>query len=418
VNDCDILVIGAGVAGIAAARAASAAGRSVRVLEARPRLGGRALTDTSLGVSFDLGATWLHAAERNPLAPLARALGIALADSDSMRREITFIGGRRADRAEVAAFDAAWDGFEAAIRARAAEGGPDIAAGAAAPQGGPWDATVAAWQGRVIAAWPLEAISLQDFAATLLSGANLLPAGGLGALVARLGAALPIALGAQVERLRWGGPVAVAEGTFGALRARAVVCTLPTTLLAAGSLRFDPPLPGAVTQAAHDLPMGAAIKVALAAAGADRLGLPAHASTDRQVAPGEDLVPITFWPQGQGIATAWIGGTLAVEVARQGASAAEAVVRDEIAARLGHRAPDAFRPGALVSDWITDPFTLGAYTHARIGAAGARALLAAPLAEGRLCLAGEACHPSLAGTVAGAWLSGAAAAEHALATTA
>lgn len=417
-SDADILVIGAGAAGIAAARAARAAGRRVRLLEARGRVGGRAVTDTSLGVPFDLGATWLHAAERNPLVPRARALGVPLADSDRARREVTFLGGRRASEAEVAAYDGAWAGFEAAIAARAAAPGPDIPAALAAPQGGAWDATVAAWQGEVIAAWPLAAMSLHDFAANLLSGGNLLPAGGLGALVARLAEGLPVACGARVTRLRWGGPEAVAEGPFGTLRARAVICTVPTSLLAGAAIRFDPPLPQPVQQAAHDLPLGAAIKVGLRAAGEDRLGLPDHASTDRLVAPGEALVPITFWPQGLPVASAWIGGPLAAEVEREGPGAAEALVLAEIVARLGADARFAFRAGAVVSAWRSDPFARGVYSHARVGAAGARATLAAPLAGGRLCFAGEACHATLAGTVGGAWLSGEAAARHALAATA
>jgi monoamine oxidase len=407
----DLLVIGAGAAGIAAARVAIAAGRSVRVLEARERVGGRALTDHSLGVPFDLGATWLHAAERNPLVPLAPTVGVPLVDSDALRNEITFIGSRRITPEEDAEYDAAWRAFEDAIEAR----DPDIAASEAAPRGGPWDATVAAWQGDVIAAWPLSAQSLHDFAANLLDGGNRLPEGGLGALVARLAEGLPVTTAAPVTTLRWGGKEAVAEGPFGTLRARAAVCTIPTPLLAGGAIRFDPPLPPEVLQAAHDLPLGHAIKVGLRAAGADRLGLPDHASTDRQVAPGELLVPITFWPRGNPIAHGWIGGPRAAAIAREGPAAAEALVREEIAARLGHDAPRAFRPGALVSAWSTDPFSRGAYSHARIGAAGARAVLAAPLAGGRLCLAGEACHPTLAGTVGGAWLSGEAAARHALA---
>ncbi|WP_237212793.1 flavin monoamine oxidase family protein, partial [Falsiroseomonas oryziterrae] len=357
--DCDILVIGAGAAGIAAARAVLDAGRSVRVLEARGRIGGRALTDHSLGVPFDLGATWLHAADSNPLVPLAGEVGIHLVDSDAARREITFIGGRRISPAEDAAYDAAWAAFEQAIAARAAAPGSDIPVADAAPRGGDWDATVVEWQGPVIAAAPLEAMSLRDFHATLLSGGNRLPVGGLGRLVARLGEGLPISCGAAVTRLRWSGREAVAEGDFGTLRARAVVCTLPTSLLAAGAIRFDPPLPHDVQQAVHDLPLGHAIKVALHASGEDRLGLPDHASTDRQVAPGEALVPITFWPQGHPIASAWIGAGLAPAIERGGAAAAEALLRDEIAARLGTAAPRAFRPGVLMSSWCGDPLSRG-----------------------------------------------------------
>ena len=80
-SDPEVLIIGAGAAGIAAARALRAAGRSCLVLEARTRPGGRAATDsTTLGAPFDLGATWLHAADRNPLRPLAEALGIRIED--------------------------------------------------------------------------------------------------------------------------------------------------------------------------------------------------------------------------------------------------------------------------------------------------------------------------------------------------
>lgn len=410
----DVLVIGAGAAGIAAARRAIAAGRTVRILEARERVGGRALTDHSLGVPFDLGATWLHAAERNPLVRLAPSVGVALHDSDALRHEITFAGSRPITPAEDAAYAVAWDAFEAATRARAARG-PDIPAADAAPAGGPWAATVAAWQGEVIAAAPLSAISLHDFAATLLEGGNRLPEGGMGALLERLAAGLPVTLSAPVATLRWGGAEAVAEGPFGTIRARAVVCTVPTPLLAAGTIRFDPALPAEVIQAAHDLPLGRAIKVGLRAAGEDRLGLAPHASTDRQVAPGEPMVPITFWPRGQPIAHGWIGAGLAPEIEREGPAAAEALLREEIARRLGHHAPRAFRPGALVSAWGTDPLARGVYSHARVGAAGARATLSQPLAGGRLVFAGEACHPSLAATVGGAWLSGEAAARIALA---
>jgi monoamine oxidase len=415
-SDTDLLVIGAGAAGIAAARAALAAGARVRVLEARPRLGGRALTDASLGTPFDLGATWLHWAERNPLAEAARALGIGLIDADARRREASFIGTRRITAEEEAEYDLAWAAFEAAV---AAHRGADVAVAGIVPRGGPWDATVAAWQGEVIAAWPLGAMGVEDFRANLLRGSNLLAEGGIGALLARLGAGLPVTLGAEVTRLAWGGREAVAEGGFGRIAARAVVCTLPTSLLAADAIRFDPPLPAATLAAAHALPMGAAIKVALRAAGADRLGLGPDTSTDRQVVPGEALIPITFWPGGHDIASGWIGGPLALEIEREGPAAAEALLRAEIAARLGAAAPRAFRPGALVSAWSTDRFSRGAYTHGRIGCADARRVLAAPLAGGRLCLAGEAAATDgLAATLAGAWNSGVTAARTALAALA
>jgi len=413
VSDTDLLIIGAGAAGIAAARKAIAAGLRVRILEARPRIGGRAVTDTSLGPPFDLGATWLHWAERNPLVPLAQQLGIPLINADARRNERNFIGTRVITPEENAAYDAAIAAFDAAV---VAHHGPDIAVADVIPKGGPWDATVAAWQGPVIAAWSLETMGLHDFRANLLQGANLLPEGGTGALLARLGDELPVTLDAAVARLAWGRREAVAEGAFGRITARAAICTLPPSLLLADAIRFDPPLPAATLEAAHALPLGAAIKVALKAAGADRLGLPPDTATDRRVAPGEALIPIQFWSGGHDLATGWIGGPLAIEMEREGPAAAEALLRAEIAARLGHDAPRAFRPGALASAWSTDPFSRGAYSHGRIGAGEARAVLAAPLAGGRLCLAGEACDTTgLAATLAGAWNSGEAAAAAAVA---
>lgn len=414
----DVLVIGAGAAGIAAARALMAAGRRVLVLEARPRPGGRAATDHSLGAPFDLGAAWLHVADRNPLVPLAGELGVRLVDSDAVRQETTFIGERRATPEELAEYEAAWQAFARAIIDRAAAGGPDVGVAAVAPSGGPWDATVAAWQGPIISAWELDTMSLQDFAANSLEGRNLLPDGGLGALVVRLAEGLPIRCGAVVERLRWGGQEAVAEGAFGTLRARAVICTLPTAVLLEGPLRFDPPLPAEVLQAASDLPLGAVAKVGLRAAGSDRLGLPDFASVDRQVAPGETLVTMNFWAFGRDHVTCYLGGAAAAALEREGDAALEAFAREEVARRFGARARTVFRPGALVTRWLRDPFSRGVYSHARIGRAAARQVLAAPLAGGRLCLAGEACHPTLSGTVGGAWLTGEAAARHALAALA
>nr|WP_305123357.1 FAD-dependent oxidoreductase [Roseomonas sp. GC11] len=415
------MVVGAGAAGIAAARAVRAAGRACQVLEARGRIGGRAWTErATLAAPFDLGATWLHQAGDNPLAPLAEAAGARPFDHDAVRSHACFVAGRPATPAEMAAYDAAYAAFHPALRAARGRLGPAASAGEAAPRGGPWDATVAHWEGPVICAAPLVAMDLGDFLDTQLDPPNLLLPEGVGTLLEGLAAGLPIACGAVVERIAWGGRRVVAEGGFGRIAARAAIVTVPTAVLAAGALRFDPALPPAVEQAAHDLPLGLLSKIGLRASGADRLGLAPFAGLERQVAR-EDEAAMTFiaWPFGQDHLMGFLGGEAAWALSAEGPAALAAHARAELRRAYGARADRALLPadeeGAwLASDWGRDPFARGAYSHARPGRASARGVLGAPLAGGRLCFAGEACHPRLAATLAGAWESGAAAARAAL----
>ena len=87
--ETDVVVVGAGAAGIAAARTLAELGRSCVGLEASGRVGGRACTSAAgLGAPFDHGASWLHEAEANPLAPIARRLGFTLREERRGRRDI------------------------------------------------------------------------------------------------------------------------------------------------------------------------------------------------------------------------------------------------------------------------------------------------------------------------------------------
>ena len=188
-DEPDVLVVGAGVAGIAAARTLHARGLSCLVLEAKDRIGGRAYTDAT---GFDHGASWLHQANDNPLTAFAEALGFETVDHDKLRQRLLFTEGRFATTAERGAFAAAEDRFWRVIEAAAADGAQDRPASDAAPQGGRFDALVAHWEGAQICAAELSRMSLHDFAATALDGPNLLLRRGLGTLVSTLAEAYPI----------------------------------------------------------------------------------------------------------------------------------------------------------------------------------------------------------------------------------
>lgn len=413
--DTDVIVIGAGLAGLGAAHALARRGLRCRVLEATDRIGGRAWTAHPPeldGAWFDMGAVWLHDAEHNPLVPIAEAAGDTLLRADALRRELTFVGDRPATQAELADYAGAWDRFEQATdRLLAAHGDVPLAAVTRALADDPWAATVEAWEGPVICVADADRFSARDWRRNALSGSNLVPQGGIGAFVARrLGQGLDIRFGTPVTRLRWNGPrgQVTAETPRGAVTAGACIVTVSTGVLASGALAFDPVLPEAVREAVAALPMGLATKVVLRAGGADRLDLPPHSSIDRQVpASGGVLMPFQCWPFGRDWVQGWIGGTPAWELARAGDAAAVDFALAQLRALFGSRVDRVFAGGArLVTHWEADPWVRGAYCYALPGEADARDRLAEPQGDGHLLFAGEACNVPYAGTLAGAWLSG------------
>jgi monoamine oxidase len=412
--DIDAVVIGAGVAGLAAAAAFRRAGWGCLILEATGRVGGRAFTDhppALEGAAFDHGASWLHAAERNPLAGLARAAGIALGETSGPWTRRVLIDGRPATEAELADYTQSWERFERVARARAAAG-PDVSLAEAVGglAGDPWLAQVEVWESTLIAAADPAEFSVQDWHLNELSGSNLTVAGGLGAMVARvLGPpAGEVRLSTPARRIAWQRPDGLVEITTpaGTLAARACVVTVSTGVLRAGGIAFDPPLPEAQRAALDGLPMGLLSKAVLRARTGERFGLPQGGSVSRRVAdPAEPAMFFQLWPQGAPLAVGFFGARTAWKFATAGPAATAAFARAELIRLLGPSAADAFGE-AVPTTWGTDPAFLGAYAYARPGCIGARAAMDAPLAE-RLAFAGEAwCTDGLAGTVGGAFLSG------------
>lgn len=419
-SDDAVIVIGAGAAGIAAARELTARGIECLVLEAGARVGGRAFTDLAIGSPFDHGASWLHDAEENPLAVQAQRLKLTTHESPRKRKDGIHLAGRRATPAERLAYQGAIEEIERAFEARAAQPGPDVDCGSvAAGLGGAWGATARHWLGTIINGAPLSAISVKDYVAIDLHGANWHVKEGLGTLVAKLAEGLPVQANWPVALVEWGGAGLAVSGPRGRLRCRGIVVTISTGVLQAEGIAFSPGLPGVLRDAIQGLPQGLLSKVVLRAAGADRLDLPSFARLERQVEGAGDS-PMTFllWPWARDHVIGFFGGERAWELAKQGPEATEAFAREELARYVGaRRVQKAFRPGAVVTRWGQDPLFRGAYTIARPGAAGARqALREADLAGGRLLFAGEACHARHAATLGGAWDSGAEAGRRLAAT--
>lgn len=407
--DFDVVVVGAGAAGIGAAGLLAEAGCRFVVLEARDRLGGRAWTvDSGRGFPIDLGCEWLHAAPVNPLVPLAKQRGIAVDEYDKYWADEWNTATLGA--ATYAMFRGAVEATFEKAEALAAAGGPDVALGDLMPSDDPWrpatDA-ICSW----ITGGQLDQVSAVDLGSSEDPRVNWRLPGGYGALFGALAEGLPLRLSTPVVRIDRRGRDIVLETPAGRVTAGRVIVTLPTNVLAAGAVDFAPALPAEKLQAAADLPLGANLKVFLAVE-----GTPFGPPRDHQLPARYDSARAAFMhvhPLGRPVAAAYFGGDLARELEAAGLAAAAAYAEEALVACHGAAVRGRLKPIAA-SGWMADPLAGGAYSYARPGARGQRAVLAAPL-DDRLFFAGEATSPSDYATAHGAWLSGRAAAEAALA---
>jgi monoamine oxidase len=401
-SDIDVAIIGAGAAGLAAARTLEGSGLSVLVLEARDRIGGRGHTLILPGdIVFDVGCEWLHSADRNAFVPIARDLGIEIDQTRPRWREQSLNIGFPPEQRD--AFLAAMDAFD-----RRVEAGSDLPEDTPARQwlepGNRWNAAIEAIS-TYINGVELDRVSTYDFDAYEDTGVNWRTRRGYGALIAAYGAPCPVALNTKVTLIDHSGARVRIETSRGTLSARKVIVTVPTDLIANGSIRFHPMLPDKVAAAAG-LPLGLADKVMLALDEpqvSEGASLPSdghfYGATDRIGTGSYHLRPM-----GQPCIAGFFGGTFArdLEDAGEGALAAQAI--DELVALLGSDYRRKLKPIGE-SRWAHDPFALGSYSHALPGHAGDRAVLAAPV-DDRLFFAGEATSPNFFSTAHGAQETG------------
>jgi monoamine oxidase len=404
VVDHDVAVIGAGAAGIGAARRLIDRRLSAVLLEARDRIGGRALTvPTATGHPVDLGCEWLHSGDRNPWTTIARNSGFTV-------DETLPDWGTRLRRAGASPQDeAAWYEAREDFYRRMEEAGdiePDRAAATLLPPGGRWNAllnAISTWANGV----ELDRLSLRDHARYADSGVNWRVREGYGALIAAYGAGLPVQLGCTVQRVDHRGPAVEIVTTHGSLRVRAVLVTVPTTLLAADTIRFTPELPPAKLAAAHGVPLGLANKLFLAFD-----GTPPDLPQDGHLVGVLDSVATGSYqmrPHGRKMVAGYFGGQLALELERAGPAAMADFATGELAGLFGTAIRQRLRHLAS-SAWATDVFARGSYSFALPGHSGDRAALAAPIND-RLFFAGEACSLMDFSTAHGAFLNGRDAAD-------
>ncbi|KHK99966.1 amine oxidase [Microbacterium mangrovi] len=426
----DTIIVGAGVAGLTAGRILQRNGVQVTVLEARGRVGGRLHSDRTGASVTDLGASWIHGIDENPLTDAVRAFGMrevefTVGSYQPGGRPIAYYGpdAARLTAAEAQAFADdvhAFDGQLARTISESARGASYLQAVDTALTALAWEPHRAA---RVrefllhrseeqygVHARLLDAHGLDD---DQVDGDEVVFPDGYDALATHLAEGLDVRLRHEVSRVEWsdaGASVVTGDNTLSASR---VVVTVPVGVLRSDAFTIDPPLPAPVADALAGLEMNAFEKVFLRFDEKfwddDVYAIRRQGDSALWWHSWYDLTAL------HGIPTllTFAAGPAAIETRTWDDAAIAASVLAALSEIYGDRVP---APASVtVTRWQDDPYTRGSYAYMKPGASTAdHDLIATPIAGGVLQLAGEATWTEDPATVTAALRSGHRAAERVL----
>lgn len=395
----DVVIVGAGAAGIGAALELQARGLSALILEGAARVGGRAFTDrSSLPGHWDQGCQWLHSADHNPLVAWADRLGADVDRRPGFDDHRFWRAGRwlaaEAGRAEYAAIEAG----QAHVYARAAEGYRGSVGALLA--GGP------AYQRYIVrlmtSAEPEEASAI-GHAEYADSGVNWRVRSGFGAVIAQMARGLQVRLGQCVTAIEQRADGVRVTTPGGTLAARAAIVTASTNVLAGGAIHFTPGPAREILDLVGQVPCGHYEKVAVAL---DALPAEVAATTGFGADPGDGGDAPFFQVVGGAHPKIILhmAGHLARDLDAAGAAAMKGFALDRLVAVFGgdfrHRIA-----GVATTGWQRNPLIRGAYSYCRVGQDDARRRLIGHY-TGNIAFAGEAFSPDWHTTAHGAYQSG------------
>ena len=403
-SNIEIAVIGAGVAGLAAARELNRKNLTPVILEARDRVGGRVLTvhDPLTAVPVELGAEFVHGIHPDLWGVLRE-----------MRVPVVELGGEHwtGDSGGFHPADSAWQEigrvFEAMSRAPE-QSFADFIAGVPASEDVKRAATAyvegfnAARKEQVSVAW----LNQEDEASEEINGdRSFRILAGYDSVARHLARDLDVRLSTEVTEIRWNPGDVLLSTSRGSIRAKKALVAVPLALLHHGRVRITPE-PASLIAARNAIATGNALRITFRFAEAKWAKAAPHVSF---MHGGSDF-PVwwTAYPVNTPVITAWAAGPNADALAGRSESELKQIAIESLRTLLGEDPGEV--EAAWLHDWSRDPLALGAYSYVRAGGLSAAEALRKPV-ENTIYLAGEALAGGHMGTVHGAIQSGIRAAE-------
>lgn len=423
--DSDVIIIGAGVAGLSAAKALQERGLSCLIFEASHRIGGRAYAESLGQTWFDLGCSYLHEGEINPFVDIARHYGFALGDGDRFSDDKTMLrhGGRLRDHNTDLQMKAINAAFAQSLAKTERTNDQSLA------DAMNWDDALTPVQAFIMAglnASDSDKQSAWDFNQSGF-GPDYPVHGSLGRLIATWGSTVEVHLNTAVSDVNTSGNLVAVTTSSGTAYARHVIVTVSTGILANHQITFFPELPEQHQEAIQQLPCGVLNKIGIEftansfdadmagwSVGWDDAQIDAQIDTkiDAQIDAQIDaliddshIATIDLNLDNQAPqAVAFAGGSFGEYLEKQGKAAMEDYAKSSIAMIYGSDAAKNIT-SMITTAWASEPMTLGSYSYALPQAVDARKHLGQSIDQ-RLFFAGEAVSTNHYGTCHGAYLSG------------
>lgn len=398
----EIVIVGAGAAGVGAGMELTKRGVPFVILEASGRVGGRAYTDkASLPYSWDQGCHWLHCADVNPLVAEADRVGAQYLKGGREDWNAVWANGHWADkagRAETLSIMEA--GFDAVYEAGG--NGRDVPIADVLPDAGDWAPIVRHWI-QLMSSGDPEQVSTRSYADYQDTEQNWPVKSGYGDLIERLAAGLPVRLDSPVSGIEQHANDVRVTTAAGTIEAKAAIVTASTAVLNSGAIEIGAGPARDLLTLMENVPCGFYEKVAIAF-DKDVCGGIEQPSVNILPVDGSEPINFQFANFGNPMVIGHVAGSVARQLLTEGDAEMVEFAMQRLVAAFGSDIK-ARMVNAATTDWGSNPFVRGGYSFAKPGCAHLRhEMINAD--TGNLAFAGEAFSRQWEATAHGAWASG------------